>query len=87
VTRAVEKAQKKVENLHFESRKHLLEYDDVANEQRKLVYKFRNELLNPEFKIAEKIDAIREEYLDHLLMDCGISTVRRKRISTWSACV
>ncbi len=35
VTRAVENAQKKVENLHFESRKHLLEYDDVANEQRK----------------------------------------------------
>ncbi|ECO6983338.1 preprotein translocase subunit SecA, partial [Campylobacter jejuni] len=33
VTRAVENAQKKVESLHFESRKHLLEYDDVANEQ------------------------------------------------------
>jgi len=36
VTRAVENAQKKVENMHFESRKHLLEYDDVANEQRKV---------------------------------------------------
>jgi len=33
VTRAVENAQKKVEAMHFESRKHLLEYDDVANEQ------------------------------------------------------
>jgi len=52
VTRAVEKAQKKVENLHFESRKHLLEYDDVANEQRKLVYRFRHELLNPERRSA-----------------------------------
>ncbi|WP_201352934.1 preprotein translocase subunit SecA [Hydrogenimonas urashimensis] len=72
VTRAVEKAQKKVENLHFESRKHLLEYDDVANEQRKLVYKFRHELLNPEFNISEKIDTVREEYLDNLMMDCGI---------------
>ncbi len=72
VTRAVEKAQKKVENLHFESRKHLLEYDDVANEQRKLVYKFRHELLNPEFNISEKIDAVREEYLEHLMMECGI---------------
>ena len=72
VTRAVEKAQKKVENLHFESRKHLLEYDDVANEQRKLVYKFRQELLNPSFNIEEKIDQVREEYLDHLLLDCGI---------------
>ena len=44
VTRAVENAQKKVEGLHFESRKHLLEYDDVANEQRKTIYNFRNDL-------------------------------------------
>ncbi|BDY12175.1 preprotein translocase subunit SecA [Hydrogenimonas cancrithermarum] len=72
VTRAVEKAQKKVENLHFESRKHLLEYDDVANEQRKIIYRFRHELLNPEYDIAGKIDAIREEYLQALMMECGI---------------
>jgi len=72
VTRAVEKAQKKVENLHFESRKHLLEYDDVANEQRKIIYRFRHELLNPEFDINAKIDAIREEYLQSLMMECGI---------------
>ena len=56
VTRAVENAQKKVENMHFESRKHLLEYDDVANEQRKVIYSFRNNLLNPEFEIKNKID-------------------------------
>ncbi len=72
VTRAVEKAQKKVENLHFESRKHLLEYDDVANEQRKIIYRFRHELLNPEFEIGEKIDSIREEYLHNLMMECSI---------------
>ena len=72
VTRAVEKAQKKVENLHFESRKHLLEYDDVANEQRKIVYRFRHELLNPEFDIGAKLDTIREEYLQSLMMECSI---------------
>ncbi|WP_456403198.1 preprotein translocase subunit SecA [Hydrogenimonas sp.] len=72
VTRAVEKAQKKVENLHFESRKHLLEYDDVANEQRKIIYRFRHELLNPEFEIGAKIDSIRDEYLRNLLMECSI---------------
>ena len=55
VTRAVENAQKKVENMHFESRKHLLEYDDVANEQRKVIYSFRNNLLDTEFDIKEKI--------------------------------
>jgi preprotein translocase subunit SecA len=63
VTRAVENAQKKVENLHFESRKHLLEYDDVANQQRKTIYNFRNDLLNPEFDISTKIEEIRSEYI------------------------
>ncbi|WP_104697392.1 MULTISPECIES: preprotein translocase subunit SecA [unclassified Helicobacter] len=59
VTRSVESAQKKVENLHFESRKHLLEYDDVANEQRKTVYKFRNELLDSQYDIAKRIEENR----------------------------
>ncbi len=72
VTRAVEKAQKKVENLHFEGRKQIVEYDDVANEQRKIVYKFRNELLDPEFDIGSKINEIREEYLFKTLMECDI---------------
>lgn len=67
VTRAVENAQKKVEQMHFESRKHLLEYDDVANEQRKTVYNFRNDLLNPEYAIDEKIDEVREEYVTDIL--------------------
>ena len=67
VTRAVENAQKKVESLHFEARKHILEYDDVANEQRKTVYKFRNELLDPEFDISEKIKQNRGEYVINLL--------------------
>ncbi|MEA3512778.1 MAG: preprotein translocase subunit SecA [Campylobacterota bacterium] len=56
VTRAVENAQKKVETMHFESRKHLLEYDDVANEQRKVIYNFRNDLLNENYEIDSKID-------------------------------
>jgi preprotein translocase, secA subunit len=67
VTRAVENAQKKVESLHFESRKHILEYDDVANEQRKTVYKFRNELLDPNFDISEKIKQNRTEFVVNLL--------------------
>ncbi|PAF53329.1 preprotein translocase subunit SecA [Helicobacter sp. 13S00482-2] len=60
VTRSVEGAQKKVENLHFESRKHLLEYDDVANEQRKTVYKFRNELLDTQYNMSERIEENRQ---------------------------
>ena len=54
VTNAVEKAQKKVENMYFESRKHILEFDDVANEQRKTIYRYRNELLDPQTNILER---------------------------------
>lgn len=72
VTRAVENAQKKVEALHFESRKHLLEYDDVANKQRKTIYNFRNELLNPNFDIDSKIKEIRFEFVTNLLFKAEI---------------
>ncbi len=72
VTRAVENAQKKVESLHYESRKHILEYDDVANEQRKVVYAFRNNLLDPEFSLKDKIDENRLEYIKIVLSNAGI---------------
>ncbi|HGZ70101.1 MAG TPA: preprotein translocase subunit SecA [Nitratifractor sp.] len=72
VTRSVESAQKKVESLHYESRKHLLEYDDVANYQRKAIYKFRDELIEPEYDIGAKIKENRAEVIDFLLQDCEI---------------
>lgn len=67
VTRSVESAQKKVENLHFESRKHLLEYDDVANEQRKTVYKFRNELLDTNYNMKTRIEENRQQAITQTL--------------------
>jgi len=72
VTRSVEKAQKKVENQHYESRKHILEYDDVANHQRKAIYAFRNQLLDPEFDIDAKIKENRAEYVAFLLTESEI---------------
>ncbi|MDN5377309.1 MAG: preprotein translocase subunit SecA, partial [Sulfurospirillum sp.] len=72
VTRAVENAQKKVEQMHFESRKHLLEYDDVANEQRKTIYNFRNNLLDENYDIDTKVNEIREDYIDDLLFRAEI---------------
>ncbi|MDA3057658.1 preprotein translocase subunit SecA [Campylobacter sp. VBCF_05 NA6] len=72
VSRAVENAQKKVESLHFEARKHILEYDDVANEQRKTIYKYRNELLDKEFDLKDKILQNREEYIASVLDDLEI---------------
>lgn len=62
VTRAIENAQRKVEARNFEIRKQLLEYDDVANDQRKVIYEQRHELMSTE-DISETIDAIRYDVL------------------------
>ncbi|WP_086276238.1 preprotein translocase subunit SecA [Campylobacter vicugnae] len=72
VTRAVENAQKKVESLHFESRKHVLEYDDVANEQRKTIYKYRDELLDPNSDLKEKIISNREDLVLMMLSEADV---------------
>lgn len=66
VTRAIENAQRKVEGRNFDMRKQLLEYDDVANDQRKVIYEQRNELLD-EGEINETIDAIREDVVSGIV--------------------
>ncbi len=60
VTNAIVKAQRKVEGRNFDIRKHLLEYDDVANDQRQVVYEQRNYLLEDE-DISEIITSVRED--------------------------
>ena len=60
VTRAIENAQRKVEGRNFDIRKQLLEYDDVANEQRKLVYSERRELMDVA-DVSENVATMREE--------------------------
>ena len=72
VTRSIEKAQKKVEAMHYETRKNILEYDDVANYQRKAIYAFRNQLLDPNYDIGAKIEQNREELVDYLLEEAEI---------------
>ncbi|MCM2290429.1 MAG: preprotein translocase subunit SecA, partial [Sulfuritalea sp.] len=59
VSRSLESAQRKVEQRNFDIRKQLLEYDDVSNDQRKVIYQQRNELLDSE-SIAETITAMRQ---------------------------
>jgi len=63
VTNAIEKAQRKVEGRNFDIRKQLLEYDDVANEQRKVIYHMRNSLLAAD-NIGDTIAEFRKEVLD-----------------------
>ena len=63
VTNAIEKAQRKVEGRNFDIRKQLLEYDDVANDQRQIIYQQRNDLLG-ESDISETVTAIREDVVN-----------------------
>jgi len=66
LTRQIERAQRKVEAHNFDIRKNLLEYDDVANDQRKVVYHQRTELMEAE-EVEESIVAIREEVVSDLV--------------------
>ncbi len=63
VTRSIENAQRKVEARNFDIRKHLLEYDDVANDQRRVIYQQRNELLEAS-DITETLDAMRADVIN-----------------------
>jgi len=65
VTRAIENAQRKVESHNFDMRKNLLEYDDVANDQRRVIYSQRNELMEAD-DIQDTIESIRAEVFDGL---------------------
>ena len=66
VTRAIESAQRKVETRNFDIRKNLLEYDDVANQQRKVIYEERNALLDGE-DTKETITTIREDVFNSVI--------------------
>jgi preprotein translocase subunit SecA len=66
VTRSIESAQRKVESRNFDVRKEILAYDDVANDQRKVIYQQRNELMEAE-EISDIITAIREDVVNNVI--------------------
>jgi len=66
VNRAIENAQRKVEGHNYDIRKQLLEYDDVANDQRRVIYGQRNEMM-AETDLSETIKSIREEVIDSVI--------------------
>ena len=68
VTRSIESAQRKVEARNFDMRKQLLEYDDVANDQRKVIYQQRNEILDAT-ELGDVITAMREDCLTDLVRE------------------
>lgn len=66
VSRAIENAQRKVEAHNFDVRKNLLEFDDVANDQRKFIYRWRNELLATD-DLSESLAAMRDEVVNKVI--------------------
>ena len=66
ITKAIENAQRKVEGLNFDIRKNLLEYDDVANDQRKVIYQQRYELLESE-EISDVVSDIRKDAVETMI--------------------
>jgi preprotein translocase subunit SecA len=68
VSNAIEKSQRKVEGRNFDMRKSLLEYDDVANDQRRVIYEQRNEIMSSD-DISDMIDTIREDVVDTLVSE------------------
>ena len=79
VSRAIERAQKQVEQRNFETRKHLLEYDDVNNKQRQEIYGLRRELLEGKNQKEYMIDKAREIFA--VLMDDYIGS--KKDVREW----
>ena len=68
VSRSIESAQRKVEARNFDIRKQLLEYDDVANDQRRIIYKDRNDILDAS-DVRERIDSLRHQVLEALFRE------------------
>ena len=65
LNKTIANAQKKVEGMHYDARKHLLEYDDVANDQRKVVYELRDELMGKE-DVKDRFETIRDEVISDI---------------------
>jgi preprotein translocase subunit SecA len=68
LNKTIANAQKKVEGMHYDARKHLLEYDDVANDQRKVVYQLRDQLMGTE-DVKERYEAIRDGVISNLFFE------------------
>ena len=68
LNRTIANAQKKVEGMHYDARKHLLEFDDVANDQRKVIYELRDELMGVE-DVKDRFDNIRDSVISNMFSE------------------
>lgn len=84
VTRAIEQAQVKVEGFHFDSRKHLVEYDDVLNKQREIIYGLRRKIVsgdNLKEMISEKLDK-QIQLITGIVASDGVTDSEREKLVT-----
>ena len=79
ITKAIENAQRKVEGQHYEARKHLLEYDDVMNKQREIIYQQRRQVLEGN-NLKPLVDRMIEDCLDNIV---GGYTSKNSRPEDW----
>ncbi|MCA9115196.1 MAG: preprotein translocase subunit SecA [Planctomycetaceae bacterium] len=83
VTRRIEAAQKKVEETHFDQRKHLLEYDEVMDDQRKRVYSYRQEILDGAY-CRKLIQGMIETQVAHWVPGFLASGYRNESVAAWA---
>ena len=75
VSKAIESAQQKVEGHNFDIRKHLVEYDDVLNKQREIVYGFRRSILNALSGDEAQVEELLDEKFQSLITDFAVNTI------------
>jgi len=77
ISRALETAQKKVEGIHYEVRKNILKYDDVVNEQRKIIFEQRKDIIQAD-DVSPEIDYLSEEENNKMIADSNISNTSHR---------
>jgi preprotein translocase subunit SecA len=81
INRTIESAQRKIEGLNFDTRKHVLEYDDVMNKQRTVVYKKRREMLDPNADLSGQILGMIKKEIEHIVnFQFAQETISREEI-------
>ncbi|MGA2246798.1 MAG: preprotein translocase subunit SecA [Verrucomicrobiota bacterium] len=87
LNRSIQQAQKKVEQHHFQQRKHTLEYDDVMNKQREVIYGFRNEVINSPDVRDRLMDIIEEVVIlkveEYSSSDADVAEWRMRSLADW----
>lgn len=81
VNKSITNSQKKIESINFEQRKHLKEYDDILNEQRKVIYETRNKILNDDKFLYSKMEELKERLTDKYILEYQVDIIENKDYS------